>query len=240
MKNSIWLLFFLLVFVSCKREVIPADQVDLGKEYFPLIEGKFIEYDVDSLIYNNFTSDTEYVHLEFRDEVKSQFIDNEGRPSYVIERYSRYKSSDPWAGYLTYYATATNFRIEVIENNLKFIKLVLPVKANTSWKGNVYIPAATSGLDEIKWYHDWDYRYKNINEEFYNGVMTFPNSVVVSYNHLTNDSTSTTNYSDYVGYEESYSRNIGLIYRELTHWVYQPTDGFRNGFSVVMKAKNHN
>ncbi len=232
-------LLILTFFASCKHEVLPPDAAGLGSDYFPFVIGHVIEYSVDSLKYNTFSSDTDFVHLDFKDEIVSEFTDNTGRDSYVIERSVRSDSNAAWQGQLTYYVTQGNYEIEVVENNLRFIKLVLPVKANTSWKGNVYIPASTSGLDELKWYYDWDYSYSKINQAFNNGVKTFPNSMVVSYEHLTNDSTAHTQYSNYTNYKESYSRTIGLIYRELTHWEYQPTEGFRNGFSVVMRATKY-
>ena len=77
------------------------------------------------------------------------------------------------------------------------------------------------------------------NQDFNNGEMNVPNSMVVSYEQLTNDSTAKTQYSNYTNYKESYARTIGLTYRELTHWEYQPTEGFRNGFSVVMRATKY-
>lgn len=238
-----WSLFFLVitmtVFVGCKREVFPSEEVS-GKDYFPLSEGKYIEYAVDSILYNTFTKDTERVHCEFRDEITSQFPDNEGRNSYLIERSIRYDSNAAWIGYQTNYVTPTDFKIEEVENNLRFIKLVFPVKTNTTWKGNVYIPAFTSSLDSLKWYDDWDYNYYYINQEFNNGLSVFPATVTVAYHHLTNDSTSTTQYNDFTNYKEVYSKNIGLVFRELTHWEFQPTEGFRNGFSVVLRATKHN
>jgi hypothetical protein len=232
--------------MACKREVIPPDEVELGKEYYPLAIGRFVEYDIDSTIYNDFTKDTEFVHREFRDEVVSDFLDGEGRFSYIIQRYTRISSAQPWSEYLTYYATQTNFKVEIVENNLRFIKMVLPVKLNTNWKGNVYIPAASSGSENISWYADWDYKYKNINESFFNGVKNYNNTLEVSASigrdglGLEGDSTLPDVYSSFTKYREFYAKNVGLIYRELTHWEYQPVIGFRNGFSVVFKAKNNN
>ncbi len=240
MRNMFMFTFLLLgLLASCKREVIP-DPVDIGRDYFPLTEGHIIEYTVDSLIYNTFSSDTELVHLEFKDEIVSTFTDNLGRTSFAIERSVRQDSMSSWIGQLSYYATQADFEIEVVENNLRFIKLVFPVKATTKWNGNVYIPALTAGLDELKWYYDWDYAYSHINEDFNNGIMNFPNSVLISYEQLTNDSTNNAQYSNYTNYKEAYARNVGLIYRELTHWEYQPTVGYRSGFSVVMRAKKYN
>lgn len=241
--------FFLLLsltIISCKRKVIPPGEIELGKEYYPINSGHFIEYDVDSMRYNNFSLDTEYVHLEFRDEIGDEFIDNEGRPSQFVKRFIRYSDTMAWYEHMTYYTTLTNYRLEVVENNLRFVKLVFPVKANTVWDGNVYLPASATSLDEIKWYLDWDYKYKNINQEFDNGIIKFPNSMTVEASigpkgtGLINDSTSTINYSEFTAYKEVYTKNVGMVYKYLTHWEFQPNEGFRNGFSVVFRAKNYN
>lgn len=232
-------LLMLTLCTSCTREVLSTDAANFGSDYFPLAIGHTIEYSVDSLKYNTFTRDTDFVHVLFKDEIVSEFTDNTGRDSYAIERSVRSDSNAAWQGQLTYYATRGNYQIEVVENNLRFIKLVFPVNVNTTWKGNVYIPSSTSNLDELKWYYDWDYTYSNINQDFDNGEMNVPNSMVVSYEQLTNDSTAKTQYSNYTNYKESYARTIGLTYRELTHWEYQPTEGFRNGFSVVMRATKY-
>lgn len=51
MKQTIWLLIIMLsVFTSCKRQVIPADDVELGKDYFPLTIGHFIDINVEFFI----------------------------------------------------------------------------------------------------------------------------------------------------------------------------------------------
>lgn len=233
-------LLLLTGLLSCKKETVPSPDALAGSAYYPLTEGHFIEYLVDSVKYNNFTQDTDFVHCEFRDEIISQFDDAEGRNSFIIQRSIRYDSTAAWEKQLTYFATLTDFRLEVVENNLRFIKLIFPVKLNATWNGNIYIPASNSGSDEIRWYNDWNYKYKTVNTAYNNGILNFPSTTSVAYSRLTNDSTVKTQYSDFTNYREVYARDAGLISRELTHWEYQPTEGFRNGFSMIMRARNHN
>ncbi|HNB81478.1 MAG TPA: hypothetical protein PLP34_05970 [Chitinophagaceae bacterium] len=246
MKRYLFLLLLLSILYSCKREVIPPGEIEIGKEYFPLQTGHFIEYEVDSLRYNTFNHDTEYAHLYMRDEVGDKFYDNEGRESYFIKRFIRYNDTSAWNEVMTWYATQTNYRLEIVEDNLRFVKLIFPVKGNAVWNGNVYLPASATSLEEVHWYLDWDYKYRAINESFDNGKMVFPNCVTVQASigpkgtGLINDSTSTVNYSEFTAYQEVYSQQIGPVFRYLTHWEFQPTEGFRNGFSVVFRAINHN
>ncbi|HAD33769.1 MAG TPA: hypothetical protein DCF44_04620, partial [Chitinophagaceae bacterium] len=115
---------------ACKRQVIPADETDLGKEYIKLAVGHSIEYAVDSIVFDDFNQKTDTFQLEFRDEVASTFEDNEGRLSYVINRFYRQDSTYQWESFYSYYATATSDRVEVIDRNMRYIKLVFPVKLN--------------------------------------------------------------------------------------------------------------
>ena len=78
-------LLMLTLCTSCTREVLSTDAVNFGSDYFPLAIGHTIEYSVDSLKYNTFTRDTDFVHVFFKDEIVSEFTDNTGRDSYAIE-----------------------------------------------------------------------------------------------------------------------------------------------------------
>ena len=230
---------FMCTLLACKREVIPGADYQSDLAYYPLQLQHAIEYSVDSVIYNTFSHSTQSVHAEYRDEVVDTFQDNLGRNSYRIRRTARADSNAAWQDLMVYYVTPVTNHLEVVEQNLRFIKLAFPVQVTTQWNGNIYLPAETSGLPEYQWYYDWLYRYSHLDETYNNGILDLPHSIEVSYEHLTNDSTNHTEYSDYTNYKEYYTHNIGLSYRELTHWEYQPTDGYRSGFSVVMRAKKY-
>lgn len=243
MKKYILFLFSAaLFFTACKKEIIPADEVELGKDYYPLAIGHYVEYDVDSIIYNDFTKTTDTFKLQFRDEIESEFLDNEGRTSYVIQRYYRQDSTYTWTENKAYYATTTSFKLEIVENNLRFIKLVYPVKLNTRWYGNTYIPAASN--EELKWYDSWDYKYENVGEPYSNGKLQFGNTLTVNeVDYTEGEPTISTDYSAYTYSKEVYAKNVGLVYRELTRWVYEPNANgskYRNGFTLIMRATSFN
>ncbi len=162
MKLCNTLVFFIAAtfFVSCKRQVIPPDDVELGKEYFPLTIGHSVEYDVDSIKYNDFNKTIDSFHYELKDVIQGEFLDNEGRKSFTVNRFKRQDDTYPWVENLTYYITETAFNIEVIEDNLRIIKMVFPVKTNTKWNGNIFLP--TTLIPELKWLSGWEYKYVNI------------------------------------------------------------------------------
>ena len=239
MRNWISICVVCMIFLSCGKDVIPADDVELGKDYYPLSVGHYVIYDVDSIIYNDFTSTTDTFNMEFKDVVSSEFTDNEGRPSFVIDRYLRQDSTFPWVENLTYYATSTNFRLEVIENNLRFIKMIFPVKLNTSWNGNSYIPYTFN--NDLKWFTGWLYKYEKVNETAQIGSYTYNNTVTIPQADLTEGAPDNPNeYSARTFSKEIYAKQIGLIYRELTRWEYQSTGSkYRKGFTLLLKAKAH-
>ena len=228
---------YFALLTACKKEIIPNDNILLGKEYFPITKDHTIEYAIDSIIYNDFNKSTDTFRMQFKDVIGESFYDNEGRESYVVNRYCRKDDTYLWKDLMTFYATKTNFRVEVVENNLRMIKLVFPVKLKTYWSGNIYIPAQID--DKLKWLWNWNYTYTYINQPFNTGLASFSNTIeVIGINDSTNnpeqfpDAIANKTYS-----KEVYAKNVGLIYRELTNWEYQP-DGsrYRNGFTTIYRA----
>lgn len=239
-QKFIWIVLCLAAFAlqSCEREVVPADDIELGKSYFPLSTGHTIEYAIDSIIYNDFTKTNDTSHMEFKDVIAEPFLDNEGRSSFLVDRYVRPDSTYNWMELMTYYITQTNFKIEVVENNLRFIKMVFPVKLKTAWDGNIYIPALID--KDLSWMAYWNYVYTAVNKPFNNGIQTFQNCVEIDQvDDKTNDPDVLPNsYASRTYSKEVYAKDIGLVYRELTHWVYQSEGSkYRNGFTVIYRAK---
>lgn len=233
-------LFMIIAGLSCKQHVIPPDNVLLGKDYFPLSVGHFIEYDVDSFKFNDFTKSIDTFYFELRDVIEEEFQDNEGRRSWLVNRFKRQDNSYPWKDNLTYFITETPAGIEVVEDNLRFIKMVFPVKDNTKWAGNVYLPANL--LNELKWLTGWEYKYVNNSQPYDNGFLQFENTVTVNQaDVMVNDSLDTDNYSARTFSKEVYAKNVGLVLKEQVNWEYQPsTTKYRAGFIIVYRAKDHN
>ncbi len=238
------IVFGALLFTACRKRSIPPEDISLGYDYVPLEIGKYIIYDVDSIIYNDFTLTTDTFKMEMKDEIAEEFSDNEGRSSYVINRYKRLNSSSNWSIEKSFYMTKTNFRVEKFQDNLRFINMVFPIKKNISWLGNVYIKTE----DEIKydWMVNWEYEYRNVDTTFKNGSKNYSNCVYIA---QVNDSLNTeneniisdTDYGSRTIGDEIYAKNVGMVYKKLVRWEYQPaTVKYKKGFAVIMKAKDNN
>jgi hypothetical protein len=174
MKNLSFLRFFVLPVIlsglfscSSKTEEFVSDSM---ADYLPLTPGKYITYRVDSLIFINFQVEKVIHSYQIKHLVSSAITDNEGRPSYLIYRYIRNADGiGAWIPNGSYMITPLTDRVEVTEDNLRFIRLHMPVREGFSWKGNKYLPDNPykpfgylfSIDDDI---HKWENTYSGINE----------------------------------------------------------------------------
>src|SRR5215470_16565769 len=70
------LVAIILGIFSCKKD--PTQPLAMDKSYFPLVTGKYIIYDVDSVGYNSFDNSNKTSIYQIKEEVDSPYIDNTG------------------------------------------------------------------------------------------------------------------------------------------------------------------
>jgi len=139
-KNWLFIFYFLLFtfyLSSCKKtESYNSPSI---ADYNPLQTGKYITYQLDSLIYLSFGTRDTTVSYQVKYLTDSLITDNLGRPAYRIFRFIRKNENEPWRSDATFMSINTGNSLEFIENNLRYIKLQMPIKDNVSWKGNSFI-----------------------------------------------------------------------------------------------------
>jgi hypothetical protein len=250
-SKAILPLLFVSFLFSCKKET-EEFQTEPLNEYVPLAVGKTITYRLDSMIFSNFGRNTEYHKYQVRHVVESEITDNEGRPSFRVFRYlSDSAGTAVWSAAGSYYVTPSTNQVELIEDNLRIIKLHEPLKDGYSWKGNKFLPIDPYGSvynfsndDNME---DWDFRFDGAATSFnydghdYTDVYTVEQADE-SYNVPIDDPASYAAKSRSV---EKYSKEIGLVYREFEMWEYQPnTTGsggpYKTGFGITMWMIDHN
>ncbi len=127
--------------------------IDPGYQYYPVSEGKYVIYEVDSIVHDapvNVLDTFRYFIKELND---STFFDNENRSTARIERFYKQELDDPWQIKDIWFANRTNSTAEKVEENLRYVKLAFPVSLETDdWDGN-----AQNSLEE------WEYRYTDID-----------------------------------------------------------------------------
>jgi len=253
------LFIVVLATASCSDEKELFETESIADYSGQLEVGKYVTYRVDSLVFPNFGRATETHKYQRKEVVDAVLTDNLGRPSYRIYRYIRdstnsqsWTSAQPWVFNGTYFVTPLSDQLEVIENNLRFIKLHMPMKEGFSWPGNTYLPDdpyatlfGTFGNDDNM--ANWEYYYDSFEPSFgyrnklYEDVWTVEEE----------DFASNVPIVDLTGYGtisrsvEKYAKGLGLVYRELQLWEYQPNPGspggpYKQGFGITQWMIDHN
>ena len=242
-KYLIGLFCFSLFIISCKKQTEIFNTASVN-DYYPLQVGKYITYNLDSTLFINFGEKDTVISYQVQDKVDAAVTDNLGRKAYRIIRYIRKNSSDDWSPNNTFMAVPTDNSVEYVENNLRYLKLQLPITQNFSWKGNSYID--TYSLASVLAYmDDWDYIYDSVNVPLTINSLSFDSTIKVSErdDSLNIPITSETSIADRNYSVEKYAKGVGLIYREFLHWEYQgcacPEHGF-TGYGVKLSIIDHN
>ena len=242
-KYLIGLFCFSLFIISCKKQTEIFNTASVN-DYYPLQVGKYITYNLDSTLFINFGEKDTVISYQVQDKVDAAVTDNLGRKAYRIIRYIRKNSSDDWSPNNTFMAVPTDNSVEYVENNLRYLKLQLPITQDFSWKGNSYID--TYSLASVLAYmDDWDYIYDSVNVPLTINSLSFDSTIKVSErdDSLNIPITSETSIADRNYSVEKYAKGVGLIYREFLHWEYQgctcPEHGF-TGYGVKLSIIDHN
>jgi hypothetical protein len=231
-----------LAIASCNKKMDSFSSPPLT-DYYPLEVGKFITYNLDSTVFLSFGKLDTVFRYQVQDRVDAEITDNLGRPAYRILRFIRKTASDDWTPNNTFMAVPTANTIEYVENNMRFIKLTLPVKPDFSWKGNSYIDTYSAN-SEVKYLDDWDYTYDSVGIPLTINNMAIDSTIKVLERDefLGQDpSMPNTTYAERNYSVEKYGKGIGLIYREFLHWEFQSANNNSyTGYGVKLSIIDHN
>ncbi len=215
--NKTILLIFascLVLLISCKDE-IEEPNIDFGFEYFPMEQGKWVVYEADSIIYNDFEEVVETTYLQIREFIEEEFVDNEGRPAVRVERSYRYDPNDNWNLQDIWYGVRDSSTAERIEENVRFLKIAFPPTNGKQWKGNTYIDNTDPELEIYK--DDWDYTVLSTDATYANGSVNLSNVLEIQQNDF--ETFIEKSFS-----KEMYAKGIGLVYKEFWNLETQTID----------------
>lgn len=240
--------FLLFSFFSCTEEKEEFSTESLS-EYLPLQPGKYITYRIDSLVLTPFGRSLETHSYQVKHEVDSEIKDNLDRPSYLIFRYLRNADgSGEWFNNGSYYITPLADQVEVVEDNLRFIKLHAPLTQGYNWQGNSHLhldPYESYQFTLFAYMQNWEYNYASFN-------------ALVEHNGFQYNDVWTVEEEDFgenfpvtlpaapggkIRAVEKYAKNIGLVYREYMIVEYEPNTGadpFYRGFGITLWMIDHN
>ena len=240
---------FTVSLFSCKKADEDEPVTENADAYFPLEKNKYIIYNVDSTIWDDQLCVKISNKYQIMYTVADTFTDGQGRLSYRIDTRIRKKTEDPWTTQDVIYVTNTKAQTELVQKNLRFIKLVYPIQEGRNWEGNALI----SSIDTpYMYFAGWQYRYDNVGDDFNTGEIIYNNTITVRQVDITeNDPETIPNKPALRTYgKEVYAKGLGMVYREYYHWTYDETalanndpnnpNRCRKGTGVVMKAVTHN
>jgi hypothetical protein len=232
-----------VIFSACKKSTEVLDTATVS-QYSPFVIGKYISYNLDSTVFINFGSKDTVKKYQVKLVVDALITDNLGRPAYRIIRYIRNTAANPWAPDNTFMAVPTDFTMEFIENNMRFIKLKGPVREAYTWKGNSYIDTYSLNSN-VKYLDNWDYIYDSVNARKTIGTFTLDSTIhVAQCDEVIGNPNDPNSYSERNFSSENYARGLGLVYRNFLHIEYQPprpgVGAYRVGYGVKMTMTDHN
>jgi hypothetical protein len=222
MNNTLKLfsLFILLtISISCENEIEDRPG-NLGSEYFPITEGKYIIYESDSIVIDDGGSKKDTLRSFIREEIGEVFTDLEGKEVNKVYRYFKRNSEDKWTLSDVWTTQKNESNALKTEENLKFIKFIFPPIKNTRWDGNAFFNTNTEqeiAGEPIKIYEGWNYRIKESDELFEINSFVFDNTVLVEQ----------ANFETAISIRESqerYAPEIGLIYKYMRIFDSQNSD----------------
>jgi len=257
MKRSFTLVGVLFVFgllltTACKKQtdIYPSDPVSA---YMNLHPGKYIRYRLDSTVYVFFGQRDSVISYQAKDVVDTLVKDGMGRPSWRVIRYLRDTASTneaDWRPVTTYLVTPTYQSMEVYEDYFRQVKLKIPIIEGSSWQGNSflaqspYYPEYDFGNDQD--IQSWEYTYQDVGNSQTINNKTYDSTIsVLQVDESSNiPITSPDVVASRTYWIEKYAKNIGLIYKEVIMWEFQPANGpnpgYYVGFGIKMTILDHN
>ncbi|MDI1353345.1 MAG: hypothetical protein PSX36_00410 [bacterium] len=205
MKKALYIISLLsLIVFSCVKKEVPQTEGLLGLEYYPLTQGKFVIYDIDSTVYTELPKDTFTYKYLIKEKIADSYTDNEGNTAYRMERFIKkfnpaisYENM-PWTIKEVWMLTATNKHIQMLENNMRYTKLIFPIQEKASWNGN-----SANTLPERVYSYDYVDRTEVINNNKFSNVLRVKQLYYSTLISLQD-------------YSEKYGKDLGLISREIT------------------------
>ena len=218
LKNTFFgIVLVSLAFACGERQTIQPDPFDVSQyTYFPLEIGKFVEYQVDSIVYD-FASGGSTIQdssrTYARELVADTLRDNSGELRYLIERYERPTENTPWKFKNTITATKTTAQAVRTEENWRFLKLVFPMDRRSEWDGNIWIDKSREieiAGERMRPFGNWVYEVDSIDVQASVGQFSFDSTLLVT-------EADDSNVIERRFSRVRYAKHIGVVWRE--QWI---------------------
>jgi len=200
-------------FVACNNNIDTTEEFDFGYDYHPLEVGKYIDYQIDSIIFDPVDSrivrDTSSVLV--REIIVDSYKADDDQEIFVIERLERETNKEDWRFKSNYATYRTDFQLFRTEENLTFLKMIFPLTRGNNWEGINFDKTKIVNIagENIEMFKNWSTIITGVNEPLNIGNFSFDEVTTIQ---LARDTNAIELRSAY----EQYAKGIGLVYRELS------------------------
>jgi hypothetical protein len=199
--------------IACRNEGMVLPGVANSKEYFPLEVGRFIEYQVDSIVLDDAPggNQKDTVSFQMREEIVSLTVSPSGDTSYYIHRSRRANAMQSWILTDVWAAAFDENSANRIEENLIFRKMTMPLYKGLRWIATAYINPETKvqiGTEFLEPYENWESVVKSIDVGGSVGMFMFPAGNMMEVTQVNSDDELMKRFV-----HETYVRDIGMVAR---------------------------
>lgn len=202
-------------FLSCNKNTIEDFDVEFGYEYFPLEIGQSKQFAVDSIVFDPSRLGMQADTLSgfFREDIVDTLRNNAGELVYRVERYYRRNSSLSWQIHSVVAKSRNEQEALFTESNLKYVKLLFPLKTTLEWSSTAYFPETTEievAGEVLEYFKGWKSNIVEKRDQFLVDQQTYSDVFLVEL----------ANFENKIEYRyglEAYAPNEGLVYQEI--WV---------------------
>ena len=191
-KQNNFIILFLIIICSCK----PINYIDedYHSKYFPIELNQEKEFLVTNINHSSFGKDTVTYYL--KEVISETFLNLEGDSAYRIERFWKTDSMDNYEIKDIWVANKSLNFAQLVEENIRFTKLIFPFDVNVVWDGNAFNNQQSQ-----------EYRIESINIPYNVNGLIFDSSITVIQNYKSN-------LLEYENSKEIYVIGVGLVYKE--------------------------
>ncbi|MEN9952224.1 MAG: hypothetical protein RLZZ520_492 [Bacteroidota bacterium] len=214
-------LLLVLFLGACQKQTIELS-FETIESYFPIKKGTTLTYRLDSTSYSGVNNAKSINSYFIRDVLDTNIIDNLGKPTFIYKRSIRSKlDTTKWDLQFTYRVSIDSSKLYITENNLRFIKMVSPIKEGFTWNGNSFIN--TNENTGLAYYENWDYTYGKPSEPLIINNIPFTATLTVfQKNDTIGNVSDRKQYSSILFSKEVYAKETGLVYKEFFKETWQP------------------
>ncbi|MEM8524080.1 MAG: hypothetical protein AAGG68_05540 [Bacteroidota bacterium] len=245
-QNLILFLFLTLILFACKEETLSPKEVQVGYEYYPLEVGKFLTYQVDSIVFDTVGTEV-FVDTSstlVREAIVDSYEGEQGQEIFAIERSERKGEEEEWEIKDVYATYRTDAQAVRTEENLTFIKMIFPVSRGKNWEGVGFDKGKRVIIagESIEMFKNWESVVSKVGEPLFLGNFAFDDVTTIEVARDTNAIELRSGF-------EQYAKGIGLVYRELSILNTQNTfadsvltwgEKAQEGFLLYQQLIDHN